>query len=150
MITTTYTHTFTHETDAIMFLCIVLLCLQMQGNWRLGSELPLEPMKTGWMYCQHPHGSACTLTTSFKGDALHPTPPAEEKADAIMLDHTLNQNTFYRDGTDVSNNVSRCRSEKDHHDGHCHCKLDDHNILAFRCPNISIGDVKMEYMTSYG
>lgn len=106
----------------------------MIGNWQLGSELPLEPMKTGWLYCRHPNDTACTLTSSWPGD--------RENENGM-----LEPSKFAHD---VSSNFTSCRKGKEYHAEQCTCKVNDHNVLAFRCANISIGNVKMEYMTSYG
>lgn len=109
----------------------------MEGNWQLGSELPQEPMKTGWMHCLHPHSksAACALTTIWEGGAV---PINERRGDSP------DKNIF---SPSLIANVSQCRSRRGNE---CTCNIDDHNILAFRCPNISVGDIKMEYMTSYG
>jgi hypothetical protein len=117
----------------------------------------LEPTKTGWLYCsnqQHQLSSSssssmCTLSTDLMENISHASPTLALRGDSSSSVHDSISKYYTRGDT---SNSSRCRKEKELH-AHaqsCNCKLEDYNLIAFQCPNIVTGDVKMEYMTSHG
>lgn len=107
-------------------------------------------MKTGWVYagsCSS-HVSAldrpacANLTNNWGVAAL--ISGIEKTSRSVAVQQYMNM-------SDLTSNSTRSRKHGGEQVGQqsC-CRADDFNLIVFRCPGVTEGHVKMEYMTSYG
>lgn len=105
--------------------------------------MPLQPMKTGWIYSRKDLSEEAD--DDLSSYELSNNWGIETKLHGIKK--AVTDVKFVRSG---SSNVTRCRKTKDKRALQSTCRIDDDNVIVFRCNNVSMGYVKMEYMTSYG